>query len=195
MTKEEIKQKTSLCFLLNPNIPEEEKNYVIERVMATKATIVPKSALCNIITYILKQIVELKEKISVLLSCKNCSENKSGWICVKEYENKCLAQKIEFIKELEKEKCELLGVIQGKDEVIQELKKANEWHYPSKGEYPKEGENVLCYCKVVNVKFYSTGHTVIGGDNKIRWWSSDRSEKLKVYAWKEITPPKEIKEG
>ena len=68
--------------------------------------------------------------------------------------------------------------------------KENEWHYPSKGEYPEEGENVLCYCKVVNVKFYSTGHTVIGGDNKIRWWSSDRSEKLNVIAWKEITPPK-----
>ena len=73
--------------------------------------------------------------------------------------------------------------------------KANEWHYPSKGEYPKEYENVLCYCKVVNVKFYCVGHTIIGGDNKIRWWSSDGSEKLKVYAWKEITPPKEIKEN
>lgn len=71
--------------------------------------------------------------------------------------------------------------------------KANEWHYPSKGEYPKECENVLCYCKVVNVQFYAIGHTIIGGDNKIRWWSNDRSEKLKVYAWKEITLPKEIK--
>ena len=65
--------------------------------------------------------------------------------------------------------------------------KANEWHYPSKGEYPKEGENVLCYCKCrTEIKFCCVGHTVIGGDNKIRWWSSDRSEKLKVYAWKEI---------
>ena len=73
--------------------------------------------------------------------------------------------------------------------------KANEWHYPSKGEYPKECENVLCYCKVVDVKFCRIGHTIIGGDNKIRWWSGDRSEKLKVYAWKEITPPKEIKEN
>ena len=72
--------------------------------------------------------------------------------------------------------------------------KANEWHYPSKGEYPKEREDVLCYCKVVDVKFYNVGHTIIGGDNKIRWWSSDRSEKLRVYAWKEITLPKEIKE-
>ena len=72
--------------------------------------------------------------------------------------------------------------------------KANEWHYPSKGEYPKEGENVLCYCKCrAEIKFCCVGHIVAGGDNKIRWWSSDRSEELNVYAWKEITPPKEIK--
>ena len=70
-----------------------------------------------------KENAELEEKIGVLLSCKNCPENKGGWICVKEYEDKCLAQKIEFIKELEKEKCELLGIIQGKDKVIQELEK------------------------------------------------------------------------
>ena len=73
--------------------------------------------------------------------------------------------------------------------------KANEWYYPSKGEYPKECENVLCYCKVVDVKFCSIGHTIIGGDDKIRWWSSNRSEELEVYAWKEIELPKELKEN
>ena len=74
--------------------------------------------------------------------------------------------------------------------------KANEWHYPSKGEYPKEGENVLCYCKCrTEIKFCCVGHIVAGGDNKIRWWSSDRSEKLNVIAWKELTPPKEVKEN
>lgn len=31
MTKVEINEKASLCFLLNPNIPEEEKNCVIEK--------------------------------------------------------------------------------------------------------------------------------------------------------------------
>ena len=72
-----------------------------------------------------KENAKLQEKISILLSCKNCPENKGGWICAKEYENKCLTQKIEFIKELEEEKCELLGIIQGKDKVIQELKKEN----------------------------------------------------------------------
>ena len=73
--------------------------------------------------------------------------------------------------------------------------KANEWHYPSEGEYPKEGENVLCYCKCrTEIKFCCVGHTIIGGDNKIRWWSSNRSEELNVYAWKEIVLPKEIEE-
>ena len=72
-----------------------------------------------------KENAELQEKISVWLSCTNCPENKGGWICLKEYENKCLKQKIEFIKELEEEKCELLGIIQGKDKVIQELEKEN----------------------------------------------------------------------
>ena len=61
MTKEEVNEKTSLCFLLNPNISEEEKKCVIEKVMATKATIVSKAALCNIIIYILKQNAKLKK--------------------------------------------------------------------------------------------------------------------------------------
>ena len=54
-----------------------------------------------------KENAELKEKISVLLSCTNCPENKGGWGCEKEYENKCLTQKIEFIKELKEENAEL----------------------------------------------------------------------------------------
>lgn len=48
-----------------------------------------------------KQLEELKKEISVLLSCANCPENKGGYICEKEYNDKCLAQKIEHIKELE----------------------------------------------------------------------------------------------
>ena len=72
MTKEEIKQKTSLYFLLNPNISEEEKICVIEKVMATKATIVSKVALCNIVTYVLKQNAELKEQIEKMKCCENC---------------------------------------------------------------------------------------------------------------------------
>jgi hypothetical protein len=50
-----------------------------------------------------KENAELKAQISVLLSCKNCPENKGGYICEKEYNDKCLAQKIQYIKELKKE--------------------------------------------------------------------------------------------
>lgn len=61
---------------------------------------------------------ELEEKISVLLSCKNCPENKDGLICQKEYENKCLAQKIQYIKELKEENAELKAQIEKKMEEI-----------------------------------------------------------------------------
>lgn len=50
---------------------------------------------------------ELEEKISILLSCKNCPENKGGYICEKEYEDKCLTQKMQYIKELQEEIAEL----------------------------------------------------------------------------------------
>ena len=107
--------------------------------------------------------------------------------CAKENENKSTLTGHIVISSLCKSAVERI------EELEKELNKANEWHFPSKGEYPKECQNVLCYCKVVNVKFYCIRYTIIGGDNKIRWWSSDRSEKLNVYAWKEIVPPKENK--
>ena len=63
--------------------------------------------ICSKLSRLEKENAELKEKISVLLSCKNCPENKGGWICEKEYENKCLTQKIVYIKELKEENAEL----------------------------------------------------------------------------------------
>ena len=98
MTKEEIKQKTSLCFMLNPNVSEEEKNCVIEKVMTTKATIVSKAALCNIITYILKQNAKLKSK-----NCwKTCeyAEPKSQWLSQHIQDVEQLAKAKELIKEM-----------------------------------------------------------------------------------------------
>ena len=63
--------------------------------------------ICSKLSRLEKENAELKEKISVLLSCKNCLENKGGWGCEKEYENKCLTQKIVYIKELKEENAEL----------------------------------------------------------------------------------------
>ena len=88
MTKDEMKDKISMA-LKDPILQQGFK------------------IICKNLAEIEKENTELKEKISILLSCKNCPENKGGWICAKEYENKCLAQKIEFIKELEKENAEL----------------------------------------------------------------------------------------
>lgn len=50
-----------------------------------------------------KENKELKSQISTLLSCSNCPDNKGGYICDKEYNNKCLAQKIQYINELKKQ--------------------------------------------------------------------------------------------
>lgn len=57
---------------------------------------------------------ELEKEISILLSCKNCPENKGGYICQKEYEDKCLAQKIQYIKELQEENAELKKQVEQK---------------------------------------------------------------------------------
>lgn len=54
-----------------------------------------------------KENAELEKEISNLLSCKNCPENKGGYICQKEYEDKCLAQKIQYIKELQEENADI----------------------------------------------------------------------------------------
>ena len=68
-----------------------------------------------------KENAELQEKISVLLSCKNCPENKGGWICEKEYENKCLTQKIVYIKELKEDAAEMKEQINKAKELIKEM--------------------------------------------------------------------------
>ena len=85
-----------------------------------------------------KENAELKEKISILLSCKNCPENKGGWICAKEYEDKCLAQKIEFIKELQ-EQCSILADSNASNNFFKEEEAQTYKHYikiPFKGESP-----------------------------------------------------------
>ena len=69
-----------------------------------------------------KENAELKKEISVLLSCVNCPENKGGYICEKEYNDKCLSQKIEYIKELKEENEDLRNFAETLSE-----NHANEW--------------------------------------------------------------------
>lgn len=71
-----------------------------------------------------KENAKLKKEISILLSCKNCPENKGGYICDKEYNDKCLAQKIQYIKELkEQNKSTRMkkGILEAKLKTYEEL--------------------------------------------------------------------------
>ena len=63
--------------------------------------------------------------------------------------------------------------------------KANEWHYPSKGEYPKDDNDVLVLLKdeTTQVDYYFP---------KIGW---NISLKADVIAWKEIILPELPKES
>ena len=88
MTKDEMKDKISMAL----------KDPILQQGF---------EIICKNLAKLEKENAKLQEKISILLSCKNCPKNKGGWICEKEYEDKCLAQKIEFIKELKKENAKL----------------------------------------------------------------------------------------
>ena len=106
---------------------------------------------------------------------------------------KTLYNALDKIKELEKEKCELLGIIQGKDKVIQELKKelkkANEWHYVKDGIMPAENQWVLVYDGSYTVCNYHS-------NTPIKWLDNYENEVYEgaIIAWQEIVFPKEIKE-
>ena len=91
-----------------------------------------------------KENEELKKEISVLLSCSNCKENKGGYVCEKEYNDKCLAQKIEYIKELKEENAGLKAQ-------IEKMKNCENCKY----NYKEDGEE---YCDSPNgvCKRYST---------------------------------------
>ena len=72
--------------------------------------------------------------------------------------------------------------------------KANEWHYPSKGEYPKEYEDILIYFLTEDgMKDWTRGW--YENDKHIfKYLSALGTQYLKtVIAWKEIVLP-ELKE-
>lgn len=69
--------------------------------------------------------------------------------------------------------------------------KANEWHYPSKGEYPKDNTQVLVLLENKRMKIS------IFMEKKFTVWNKDYNTYTKLYnviAWKEIVLPKETKE-
>jgi len=70
--------------------------------------------------------------------------------------------------------------------------KANEWHYPSKGEYPIDKTEMLVYFKYADYEYPCKTFGFYNG----HFWDTKRGDvsNKEVIAWKEIVLPKEIKE-
>lgn len=70
--------------------------------------------------------------------------------------------------------------------------KANEWHYVKEGDLPKDTDEKLC--------FYEKGKVVARYGSEYNCWETSFNGFVTVIpsgviiAWKEIVPPKEIKE-
>lgn len=62
--------------------------------------------------------------------------------------------------------------------------KANEWHYPSKGEYPNNDSDILCQID------FETSEVGYFNEMYNNFYTIDGKE-LEVIAWKEIVLPKE----
>ena len=67
--------------------------------------------------------------------------------------------------------------------------KANEWHYVKDGDLPEENQWVLVYDGSYTVCNYHSNTPIIWLDNY-----ENEVYEGSIIAWKEITPPKEIKE-
>jgi hypothetical protein len=67
--------------------------------------------------------------------------------------------------------------------------KANEWHYPSKGEYPIDKTEMLVYFKYADYEYPCKTFGFYNG----HFWDTKRGDvsNKEVIAWKEIVLPKE----
>ena len=93
-------------------------------------------------------------------------------------------------EEADKMKSRFLELCNLKDMRIKELEKANEWHYPSKGELP---EKTGCYL-ILNrfgEHYFTTNITEYLEGAKV----FSRFSMKDVYAWKEIVLPELPKES
>lgn len=75
------------------------------------------------------------------------------------------------------------------DECAKELEKANEWHYPSKGEYPIDKTEMLVYFKYADYEYPCKTFGFYNG----HFWDTKRGDvsNKEVIAWKEIVFPEE----
>lgn len=118
----------------------------------------------------------------------------------------------EQVEDLKSDHEHNLGLMKGLNEKIAELNKANEWHYPSKGELPKcdEKTQLIFY---VNCYYEIGGETIIRKRTVLGYYQnsflnddvklfvekskgySDEHLPKDVIAWKEIVLPEFPKEN
>lgn len=90
-------------------------------------------------------------------------------------------------EDADKMKSQFLELCNLKDMRIDELEKANEWHYVSeKGTPKKEGHYLVCLCN----KDKDIFDCWIYYDKDVGWYSM-KVRMRDIYAWKEIVLPKE----
>ena len=70
-------------------------------------------------------------------------------------------------------------------EQLEELEKANEWHYVKDGDLPKDED--WKWCVSYRGYYYIAKYEEMFGC----WTNQEYSEVMQPYAWKEIVPPKE----
>ena len=99
------------------------------------------------------------------------------------------------VNELTEKKAELEKDVAYLDEMLQEqieatlrLYKVNKWHYPSKGDFPGKGKEVLIYTNQLGLIFGKLSED----RNSLQTYSKHKFSTKEIIAWKEITPPKEI---
>lgn len=102
-------------------------------------------------------------------------------------------------EDADKMKSQFLELCNLKDMRIAELEKANEWHYPSKGEYPKEYEDILiCFLTEDDMKDCIRGWYEYDLDEDEHYFKTVNTFGTEIikkpYAWKEIRLP-ETKES
>ena len=105
-------------------------------------------------------------------------------------------EEIKLLKETHRQSIDILV------EQIEELHKANEWHYVKDGDLPKENEYIMIYSKLADNMAVGKRRCAgkIGKRCVYEWYFATYEgtyclRDKDIIAWKEIVLPKEIKEN
>lgn len=85
MTFQEALEHCSICDLFRKDVSDNYKFEVIDKIMSSRGTVVPKAKLCNIITWLLKKIEYQRWHYIKNGDFPKCDEDKKLWLFFKDY--------------------------------------------------------------------------------------------------------------